>query len=306
MKIERRGGNVTTFTSLDGTSWAATSCTYYDGLSDTVYLGLFVVSRVPGTLNTSTFTHVAITGGDGMVTVQPFAPAALLASGSDRAVTLRWLPSFGATAYDVYRATEEQGAGVMLARDLPSDPTRYTDTDVQKGLTYRYRVVAKNAAGRSEGSSVGEATLEPSRVNIANGGVASDRSGHADGGEGPACAFDQNPGSKWLSDRNAWLQYDLGAGRDQSIRGYTLQSANDVPERDPRDWQLLGSADGTAWTLLDERKGQDFLERFQPLEYAVPAGASYRYYRLNVTANHGADGVQLSELALLHGDESGM
>ena len=40
-------------------------------------------------------------------------------------------------------------------------------------------------------------------------------------------------------------------------------------ERDPRDWTLQGSHDGTDWTTLDTRSGQDFAERFQTKEYAL-------------------------------------
>ena len=37
---------------------------------------------------------------------------------------------------------------------------------------------------------------------------------------------------------------------------YQLTSAEDVPGRDPRTWKLEGSADGKAWTLLDEHKDE--------------------------------------------------
>ena len=39
-------------------------------------------------------------------------------------------------------------------------------------------------------------------------------------------------------------------------REYRLTSAEDVPARDPRTWKLEGSADGQAWTLLDEHKDE--------------------------------------------------
>ena len=39
---------------------------------------------------------------------------------------------------------------------------------------------------------------------------------------------------------------------------YALTSANDSPERDPKDWQLQGSQNGSDWTTLDTQSGQDF------------------------------------------------
>ena len=43
-----------------------------------------------------------------------------------------------------------------------------------------------------------------------------------------------------------------------------MTSANDAPERDPRDWTIQGSADGGAtWTTVDTRTGQTFDQRYQ-------------------------------------------
>jgi hypothetical protein len=42
---------------------------------------------------------------------------------------------------------------------------------------------------------------------------------------------------------------------------YTLTSANDVPERDPRSWEFAGSMDGQTWTVLDKQTDQSPFER---------------------------------------------
>lgn len=115
--------------------------------------------------------------------------------------------------------------------------------------------------------------------------------------EGKAQAFDGDKGTKWLTfDVTGWLQARVG--EPLSVNRYALTSANDVPERDPRDWQLLGSTDGSSWTVLDTQTGVTFDKRGQTKEFAVGGPGAYSYYRLNVTANGGAPIVQLAELEL--------
>ena len=92
--------------------------------------------------------------------------------------------------------------------------------------------------------------------------------------------------SKWLVfEPTAWVELEL-ADPVKVVR-YALTSANDSAGRDPRDWTLKGSNDGTTWTTLDTRSGEDFPERFQTREYAFANTVAYRHYRLDITANHG-------------------
>lgn len=102
-------------------------------------------------------------------------------------------------------------------------------------------------------------------------------------------AFDGKRGSKWLDfgaggGGPAWLE---AAATDPVVGarlvGYTLLSAGDAPERDPRDWVLEGlpcgsasaagavaGADGSAlWVGLDAQRGATFAGRCQELHYKV-------------------------------------
>ena len=85
VKLERIGNIVTGYVSPDGTNWAATDVGRIDAPPATRYVGLVVCSITNGTLNTSTFSNVQITGGNGGAPiVTPAAPAALLASPGDK------------------------------------------------------------------------------------------------------------------------------------------------------------------------------------------------------------------------------
>jgi len=95
----------------------------------------------------------------------------------------------------------------------------------------------------------------------------------------------------------------------QAISGYALTSANDAPERDPRDWRLLGSNDGgKRWETLDIRRNEVFATRFQRHTYALAHQAAYAIYRLQIDAIASATEsvvCQLGELEpLYHGKDA--
>lgn len=93
-----------------------------------------------------------------------------------------------------------------------------------------------------------------------------------------------------------WIQYQSTI--PAVVVKYTITSANDVPERDPKDWSLQASNDGTAWTTLDMRTGEIFPTRFLTKTYSFQNGTSYLYYRLNIISNNGHTGTQLAEWEL--------
>jgi putative alpha-1,2-mannosidase len=115
--------------------------------------------------------------------------------------------------------------------------------------------------------------------------------------EGKAQGFDGDKGTKWLVfATTGWLQAQLK--QPQTVTNYAITSANDEPGRDPKDWTLQGSADGTTWATVDQQIGQSWAARGETHDFTVADPKPYLYYRLNVTANGGADIVQLAELEL--------
>ncbi|WP_166026321.1 alpha-1,2-mannosidase [Streptomyces chilikensis] len=116
--------------------------------------------------------------------------------------------------------------------------------------------------------------------------------------------------AKWLA-RDDVARLDFTLVRPAAVASYSLTTANDYPDRDPRDWTLYGSHDGRTWTPLDTRTGEVFEARFQTREFAVRAGAGtgtdaglrddagaggHRHYRLDITRNHGAGEIQLARV----------
>ena len=112
--------------------------------------------------------------------------------------------------------------------------------------------------------------------------------------EGAAQAFDGNPNTKWLAVANpATLGASLAA--PATVRVYTLASANDVLQRDPRTWTFETGNDGLAWTSRGGQTDQFFVGRFEPRAFLVASPAANSRFRLNITANNGSSVTQLAE-----------
>jgi len=120
---------------------------------------------------------------------------------------------------------------------------------------------------------------------------------HEDGSKG----FDLDITTKWFAgDGNAlgWLAYQFPGTTSHVVKSYSVTSGNDVPTRDPADWELQGSDDGTTWVTVDQRAAQAFAARRQTNSYTCANTTPYNWYRLLVTANSGGTSLQLSELVL--------
>ena len=210
---------------------------------------------------------------------------------------------------------------------------------------YRWEI----QAARHQATDVQIAELEPLYTRTENERAytlvvsASDENPSIEGAEN---AFDGDPTTKWLSvepPRAAspeWLQWQCVSAVEglpivnrreldrlaesenkarwlraselrttRTLRGYALTSANDYPQRDPRDWQLLGSNDGgNTWDVLDDRSNQVFASRFERHEYLLGRPATYGRFRLRINEIADAEAancVQLAEIEPLYAPTDG-
>jgi signal transduction histidine kinase/CheY-like chemotaxis protein len=86
----------------------------------------------------------------------------------------------------------------------------------------------------------------------------------------------------------------------RTLTGYALTSGNDSPERDPRDWELLGSNDGgRTWNSLDRRHNEIFANRYQRRVFTLGRPGRFALYRLqfaSVRTPIAAGAIQISEI----------
>jgi alpha-L-fucosidase 2 len=133
------------------------------------------------------------------------------------------------------------------------------------------------------------------------GPALSSPSGHGAGnGQGIEHTVDGNPATKWcIENPGASVVWQAELPKALKVATYTLTSANDVPERDPRQWTFEGSQDGKSWTELDRRTlAAPFESRGQVKSFDVAKPGEYRIYRLSFVPMPGSSHFQVAEIGL--------
>ncbi len=124
-------------------------------------------------------------------------------------------------------------------------------------------------------------------------------SGHAAGdGKTIAATVDGDPGTKWCVDKaGTAVVWQVELPAERTVASYALTSAEDVPSRDPQVWVVAGSADGKAWTELDQRNpGKPFENRHQTKTFDIAKPGAFRFYRVTFTPQEAY--FQVAELSL--------
>ena len=120
--------------------------------------------------------------------------------------------------------------------------------------------------------------------------------------ESGAKLFDNTSSTKYCTFINASDEVTMTYNSTQSARltSYTITSGNDFDGRDPKNWRLEGSNNGSSWTTIDTRSNQTFASRFQKNTYNVTTSQEFSQYRLVVTARKDASATvfQISEIEL--------
>lgn len=115
--------------------------------------------------------------------------------------------------------------------------------------------------------------------------------------EGKEKAFDGNNSTKWLDmSATSWIQIQYASAI--TYNKYVIVSGNDEPARDPKNWTLKGSNNGSTWITLNTQTNQTWTARNQAKTFSFTNSTAYSYYNLTITANNGATMTQLSEITL--------
>ncbi|MBI9016780.1 MAG: hypothetical protein JEZ07_05905 [Phycisphaerae bacterium] len=127
------------------------------------------------------------------------------------------------------------------------------------------------------------------RTDPVGSGIISVSSQIGDGESGPK-AFDNSQYTKWLTSftTTGWIQYQFADNKGYAISKYTIRSANDAPDRSPKDWQLLGSYDGENWVVVDTQTGIEWTTTFTLKEFTCDNNIAFPIYRLDMSLNNGS------------------
>lgn len=126
-------------------------------------------------------------------------------------------------------------------------------------------------------------------------------------GEAAPLAIDNRYNTKYLNFDEIGTGFTVTPSAGPSvIRGITITSANDSPERDPASFQILGSNDGVSYTPIATGDVAPFSARFQQKDFTFANDTSYSSYRVvfpTVQNAGAANSMQVGEVQLLtHGD----
>jgi hypothetical protein len=134
--------------------------------------------------------------------------------------------------------------------------------------------------------------------------VSDENPGGPSGAEGSNKLIDNDANTKFLVGYNSdfWAQQEFS--EPQTINTYSITSGNDAPDRDPVDWTLLGSNDGSNWEEIDTVTGGTFESRNFTKLYELDSEVTYSYFRWTVSSNAGSGAIQVSEWRILDNESS--
>ncbi|MGN0539636.1 MAG: dockerin type I repeat-containing protein [Candidatus Fimenecus sp.] len=128
-------------------------------------------------------------------------------------------------------------------------------------------------------------------------------------GEGHENLFDGDVTTKWCVSMSAKLYVVFKTDSPVFVSGYDITTANDNDEnygRNPKSWTLYGCNDytadgGSSWVPINSVTDDNTLQDFNYTKYGYvfeKETTAYQYYKLEITANQGAEVMQMSEFAL--------
>ncbi|GAB3423314.1 hypothetical protein GCM10027516_22330 [Niabella aquatica] len=201
---------------------------------------------------------------------------------------------------------------VLKAGTTSSEPLALTivGTKLQLGKHYLMPIRLKSVSGGIFDSSLSLAYFKIDELTIRSRDITSQAklSVNIDNDGGPNAKEGSNKlvdgdfvNTKFLTFNYAPTLYaQLEFPKPTIVGGYTITSGDDAQERDPRDWTMSGSNDGTTWTVFDTKANQSFDTRRQTRRFNTSNTTAYKYYRWNITAKAGSGNLfQCMEFRLL-------
>ncbi|MDF2188400.1 T9SS type A sorting domain-containing protein [Paraflavitalea sp. CAU 1676] len=108
--------------------------------------------------------------------------------------------------------------------------------------------------------------------------------------------IDNNNATKYLTPNcSAWIRYT--ATNNYIPKGYSIVSGNDFPDRDPKNWTLQASTNGSTWVTLHTVTNEFFPGRGQEKVYTFNNTNTYKYYHITFTCKTGST-LQVAELKI--------
>lgn len=113
-------------------------------------------------------------------------------------------------------------------------------------------------------------------------------------------AFDGSAYTNWQmlipGGTSGWLEYRFDEDVRWLLTDYAVTSGSTNENRDPREWELQGSLDGSNWVKLETRKNQIFIGRRRANSFRLRMTEAYNRYRLIFASNGAETPVEIAEV----------
>lgn len=123
--------------------------------------------------------------------------------------------------------------------------------------------------------------------------VSRDNTGNAN--ENSPKLIDNNVETKFLLGDFVDVECKLVFTEPQKIGAYTFTSGNDSQGRDPAEWVLYGSNDGTTWEAIDVRRTEEFPNRTETKRFNIEFPKAFTQFKLHIERTRSSSAFQLSE-----------
>lgn len=123
---------------------------------------------------------------------------------------------------------------------------------------------------------------------------------NSNGSEGYANSIDNNINTKFLDNNSSdGIGFTVNLGDVSKIASsISVTTANDTPGRDPKNYEVLGSNDGSNFTSIATGIIQCISTRFSTRFYCFENSTAYKYYRVNFTNSCSGGIFQFAEVQL--------
>lgn len=253
--------------------------------ANTAYTFIVKAKDLAGNISAASAPTAVTTGAPDLAV--PSTPVGVIATSiTGKTAQLNWTMStdnVGVVGYEVYKD------GILIGS--PPSNSFYV-TGLLPVTSYNFTVKAIDASSNlSFASDVLKVTT------IAVDEITA--RGENKPGEGLDKLTDGDLNSKWLDfSATSWVQFANAMG--QKWNSYEITSANDAPERDPKDWTISGSNDGKIWTILDTRLNETWVSRNLTRTFTFTNSNNYSFYKWNITANGSGAMIQVSEFNFIY------
>lgn len=137
-------------------------------------------------------------------------------------------------------------------------------------------------------------TIADNNKNMPTGGIITSEFSDFPSGSDISKIADNNAYTKFVTNhREFYIKWQGNAST--TVNYYSLTSADDAPEKDPKSWTLKASNDKIIWFTLDKQEDQTFEARREIKEYEFDNKTAYKYYELYIKDNNGDAATQIAE-----------